>query len=205
MKVGSEIVPGILQTESYTRGMLTGQGSDPDGKPAEDLVRVRRDRQTALTRQNPAHFSFVLSESALRRMIGSPKVMAEQLHHLAEVALRPNVDIQVIPFDTLSYDSVGYDFTVWRFDHDAATDIVYIEMYDNAVYLDKPPETVRRYTELQRWLQAIALGPVESRNFIRELANQFRCETRPEGLDPCPPHPSRPHHRTREQHPHRPT
>ncbi|MDQ4032969.1 MAG: DUF5753 domain-containing protein [Actinomycetota bacterium] len=94
MQVGSEIVPGNLQTESYTRAMFLGQGSHPDHQDMEDTVRVRRDRQALLTRQNPAQFTFVLSESVLRREIGGPKVMAEQLRHLAELALRPNVDIQ---------------------------------------------------------------------------------------------------------------
>ncbi|MGH3921119.1 MAG: helix-turn-helix domain-containing protein [Pseudonocardiaceae bacterium] len=173
MQIGSEVVPGNLQTERYTRAMVSDRGSYPDHKTVEDIVRVRRDRQALLTRESPARFSFVLSESALRRMIGGPKVMAEQLRHLAELALLPPVDIQVIPFDTLSYEPLGYDFTVLRFDHDTTTDIVYIDMYDNAVYLDKPLEAVRQYVELQRRLQAIALGPVESRNFMVELAGQF--------------------------------
>lgn len=173
MQVGSEIVPGNLQTENYTRAMFLGQGSFPDHQTMEDTVRVRRDRQALLTREDAAQFSFVLSESALRRVIGNPKVMAEQLRHLAELSLLPTVDIQVIPFDTLSYEPLRYAFTVLRFDHDSATDIVYIEMYDNGVYLDKPPEAVRSYVELQRRLQAIALGPVESRNFMVELAGQF--------------------------------
>jgi hypothetical protein len=166
-------VPGNLQTEGYTRAMFLGQGSHPEHQVVEDTVRVRRDRQALLTRENPAQFSFVLSESALRRVIGGSKVMAEQLRHLAELALLPHVDIQVIPFDTLSYESLSYAFTVLRFDHNSATDIVYIEMYDDGVCLDKPPEVVRRYVELQRRLQAIALGPVESRNFMVELAGQF--------------------------------
>ncbi|HET9255368.1 MAG TPA: helix-turn-helix transcriptional regulator [Pseudonocardiaceae bacterium] len=173
MQVASEIVPGNLQTERYTRAMVSGRGSYPDHQTVEDIVRVRRERQVLLTRQDAAQFIFVLSESALRRVIGGSKAMAEQLRHLAEVSLLPNVDIQLIPFDTLSYEPLGYDFTVLRFDHDSTTDIVYIEMYDNGVYLDKPAETVRQYVELQRRLQAIALGPVESRNFMVELAGQF--------------------------------
>ncbi len=173
MQVGSEIVPGNLQTEGYTRAMFLGQGSYPEHKTVEDTVRVRRDRQALLTREDAAQFSFVLSESVLRRVIGGPKVMAEQLRHLAELALLPTVDIQVIPFDTLFYESLSYAFTVLRFDHDSATDIVYIEMYDDGLCLDKPPEVVRRYVDLQRRLQAIALGPVESRNFMVELAGQF--------------------------------
>ncbi|HKR50470.1 MAG TPA: Scr1 family TA system antitoxin-like transcriptional regulator, partial [Pseudonocardiaceae bacterium] len=67
MQVGSEIVPGNLQTEAYTRAMFLGQGSHADHQTMEDTVRVRRDRQTLLTREDPAQFSFVLSESVLRR------------------------------------------------------------------------------------------------------------------------------------------
>lgn len=172
MQVGSEIVPGNLQTENYTRAMFLGQGSHPDHKTMEDTVRVRKDRHALLTRENAAQFIFVLSESVLRREISGPKVMAEQLRHLAELSLLPNVDIQVIPFDTLSYEPLRYAFHVLRFDYDSATDIVYVELYDDGFCLDKP-ETVRRYSDLQRRLQAIALGPVESRNLIVELAGQF--------------------------------
>ncbi len=170
-QVGSEIVPGNLQTESYTRAMFLGQGSHPDHQTIENTVRVRKDRQALLTRQKPAHFTFVLSESVLRRVIGGPKLMAEQLRHLAELALRPNVDIQVIPFDSLSYEPLSYDFMVLRFDPDTATDIASVETYDDGFCLDKP-EKVCRYAELQRRLQAIALGPAESRNLLVELAGQ---------------------------------
>ena len=160
------------------------QAAESLGKAANKISRVENGRVgiskadlnellRMLTRENPAQFIFALSESTLRRVIGGPKVMAEQLRHLAELALLPTVDIQVIPFDTLSYKPLGYDFTVLRFDHDSATDIIYIDMYDNGVYLDKPSEAVRQYVELQRRLQAIALGPVESRNFMVELAGQF--------------------------------
>ncbi len=173
MMVGSEIVPGILQTADYTRGMFAGRGDDPNGKIAEDTVRVRQDRQAILSWDKPPRFSFVLSESALRREIGGSEVMAAQLRYLAEVALSDHVSIQVIPFDTASYGDMGYDFVLFRFDEDTSTDIVYIEIYGDALYLDKPPETVHRYTELLGRLYGIALGPVESRTFILELADQF--------------------------------
>lgn len=64
--------------------------------------------------------------------------MAYQLRHLAELSRLPTVDIQVIPLDTLSYEPLRYAFTVLRFDHDSATDVVYIEMYDNGVILGLP-------------------------------------------------------------------
>lgn len=173
MMVGSEVLPGILQTEDYVRGVFAGRGDDPNGKAVEDTVRVRQARQSVLTRENAPHFSFVLSESALRRQIGGAEVMTAQLQHVAEMALLPNVTVQVLPFDTRSYVDAGYDFVIFRFDQDTSTDIVYIEIYGDAIYLDKPPEAVRRYTDLLSRLYGVALGPVESRNFTLELASQF--------------------------------
>jgi transcriptional regulator with XRE-family HTH domain len=173
MVVGSEVIPGNLQTEDYTRGIFAGGGNDPNTQDVDDHIRLRQARQAILTRPNAPQCSFVLSESALRRRIGDAKVMATQLDHLAELALLPNVTIQIIPFGTQSYVDVGSDFTIFRFDEDTSTDIVYLEIYGDALYLDKPPEIVRRYTDLMSRLHRIALGPVESRIFILDLAHQI--------------------------------
>ncbi|GAA3037187.1 transcriptional regulator [Actinokineospora globicatena] len=173
MKVDTEIVSGILQTDSYIRAMFGAQGADPTDHVADDTLRVRADRRTLLTKENAARFAFVLSESALRRQIGGPAVMAEQLRHLVEVAVLPNVTLQVIPFDSQSYDYLSTTFTIFRFGHEMANDIVYLEMYSDAAYLDKPPETVRRYSELFGRLQGVALGPVESRHLVATVAEEY--------------------------------
>ena len=170
MEVGTEIVPGILQTDSYIRAMFDAQGVDPADRIVEDTLRVRADRRELLTGENAARFGFVLSESALRRRIGDAAVMGEQLRHLAEVAMLPNVTLQVIPFDSRSYEHLSTNFTLFRFGHEVANDIVYLEMYSDAAYLDKPPETVRRYAELFGRLQGVALGPVESRHLLEDVA-----------------------------------
>lgn len=173
MRVGSEVLPGNLQTEDYIRGIFAGGGNDPNSRDVEDHIRLRQERQAILNRENPPQFTFVLSESALRRQIGGRDVMRAQLAHVAEVALLPNVTIQIVPFDTRSYADVGSDFTIFRFEQDTSTDIVYLEIYGDALYLDKPPEVVRRYTELLSQLYRVALGPVESRIFILNLVRQM--------------------------------
>ncbi|HEX6351367.1 helix-turn-helix transcriptional regulator [Actinophytocola sp.] len=176
MEVRSEIITGILQTDAYIRAMFDAQGVDPADRIVDDTLRVRADRRRLLTRENAARFAFVLSESALRRRIGGPGVMAEQLRHLAEAALLPNVTLHVIPFDSRSYEHLCTDFTLFRFGHEMANDIVYVEMYSDAAYLDKPPEMVRRYSELVGRLQGVALGPVESRHLVETVAEQYAAE-----------------------------
>ena len=41
--------------------------------------------------------SYVLDQSALYRLVGSPEIMTAQLRHLLDVAARPNVVLQVMP------------------------------------------------------------------------------------------------------------
>lgn len=182
MEVRSEIITGILQTDDYIRAMFAAQGADPADQSVEDTLRVRADRRNLLMREKAARFAFVLSESALRRRIGGSVVMAEQLRHLAEVAMLPNVTLQVIPFDSQSYQQMSTNFTLFRFGNEMANDIVYLEMYSDAAYLDKPPETIRRYAELFGRLQGVALGPVESRHLVEAVAEEYAAG-RPRGVD----------------------
>lgn len=172
MDVCSEIIPGILQTPAYTRAMYTAQGFHPDDQQIEDTILIRSERKKLLTSENPPSYYLVLSESALVRRIGGQAIMAEQLRHLADLALLPCMTLQVIPFDAQSYQHLATVFTVFRFGRDMGEDIVYIELFDDAAYLDKP-ETVRKYPDLFDRLRGVALGPVESRNFVLGLAGRF--------------------------------
>lgn len=55
-------------------------------------------RQQSLARTPPPQVYAVLDESCIRQHVGGPGVMAEQLDHLAMIADRPNVVVQVAPF-----------------------------------------------------------------------------------------------------------
>lgn len=91
-------VPGLLQTEAYARAVLE---MFPD--VTEDIVSERlagrMSRQLILTREDPPPpvLCALIDESALNREIGGPKVMRDQLLHLAAVSRRPNVTVQIIP------------------------------------------------------------------------------------------------------------
>lgn len=111
------VIPGLLQTESYSRALLTGRiGSQPED--VEARVRARMDRQGVITREDdPAEFLAVMDEGVLHRAVGGAKVMAEQLEHLIEVCGWPNVVIQVIPAATAVHDGVnGGGFAIADFE-----------------------------------------------------------------------------------------
>ncbi|GAB2884565.1 helix-turn-helix domain-containing protein [Streptomyces mayteni] len=166
----AELVPGILQTEAYVRALHVTAPQFKDGD-LDRQIRVRMERVGIVDRPDAPQVNFILSESALRRNVGGPQVMREQREFLANVAQRPNVQLQILPFDSESYETATFGFTVLRFDHDASTDVVYLEDYMDANYLDRP-DAVRAYSALWDRLQAAALGPVESRRLILRVADE---------------------------------
>lgn len=166
----SEVVPGVLQAESYVRAILaTAQPAVADDE-VERRVKLRIARSAVLDSPDAA-LHFILSESGLRRNVGGDAVMAEQLDHLQKVAEKINVQLQVLPFAARTFSEATYGFTLMRFDHDTTSDVVYLEDYTDAAYLDQP-EPVRAYNSLWNRLSASALGQVESRDLIRNIADE---------------------------------
>jgi transcriptional regulator with XRE-family HTH domain len=165
-----EVVPGILQIESYIRAMNVTAHPRVSDEAMEQQLKVRVGRQAIIDQSNAPTLNFILSESAIRRNIGDATVMREQLRHLAEVAELPNVELQVLPFEAQTFGAAWVGFTIMRFDHDAASDVVYLEDYTDATYLDRP-DGVQAYAGLWNRLQAAAMGQVESRHMILRLAD----------------------------------
>ncbi|MGA9693592.1 MAG: helix-turn-helix transcriptional regulator [Pseudonocardiaceae bacterium] len=165
-----EVVPGILQTEAYIRAMNATAHPRITDEEVNRQVKVRLERQAVLD-QPGTTLSFILSESALRRNIGDATIMRQQLIHLAEAAERPNVEMQVLPFDAQTFGAAWIGFTILRFDHDATSDVIYVETYTDGDYRDSQDD-VQAYTALWNRLQAAAMGQVESRNLIIRLADE---------------------------------
>ena len=171
-----EVIPGLLQTENYIQALFeNGQSGGADDDMEHDVL-ARKDRQTVFTEENRPQLAFILSESCLRRNIGGPEVMREQLLHLVDMARRRNVHIQVLPFNARTYaGQVAYRFTLLNIPASGLTaplDFAYVESHDDARYLDAHDD-VSSYRALWDRLQAAALGPVESREFIAEVAEQM--------------------------------
>jgi hypothetical protein len=143
----------------------------------DEVVAARRQRQSILTRDDSPSVSFVLSESCLRRTYGDRAIMAGQLHRLAELADLPNVQLQVLPFNNTSpviYASLNFALLNIPGPGIASPlNFVYVEQYDDARYLDDD-DRVQAYEQLWGYIQAAALGPVDSLEFIGKVAEQYR-------------------------------
>jgi hypothetical protein len=110
------VLHGLLQTEAYARAILE---TSPDAASEVTRVRLasRMDRQRrVLDRGDPPQAAFIVDQLSLYREAGSPEVMAAQCAHLASLAARANVTIQVHPAvahpagasEFIIADSAGY-------------------------------------------------------------------------------------------------
>jgi transcriptional regulator with XRE-family HTH domain len=92
------LIPGLLQTEAYARAVLETH-PNTSAEVVEERVAARMARQVILDRDDPPPplLWVLLDEQVLTREIGGPKVMHGQLTHLAGLARRPNITVQVIP------------------------------------------------------------------------------------------------------------
>jgi hypothetical protein len=84
-----------------------------------------------------------MDEAAVRRMVGGRDVMRAQLERLQREAARPNVTVQVIPFDAGSHPGMDGAFVVLEFSGPHDQRIVYIDSAAGGLFLEEEVELRR--------------------------------------------------------------
>ncbi|GAA1224857.1 helix-turn-helix transcriptional regulator [Kitasatospora nipponensis] len=164
-------VPGLLQTESYARAVIRlGFRTAPEAE-IERRVEVRMRRQRLLAGPDAPRLLTVVDEAALRRPCGGPEVMRGQLARLLELAEQPWLELQVMPlgFDGLSAESGA--FSLLGFPEPDLPDVVYLEQFTTALYLDRPREVAEYSATLDR-LRADSLSPARSLELLGSLLQE---------------------------------
>jgi transcriptional regulator with XRE-family HTH domain len=100
------VIPGLLQTEDYARAILSTRIGDTEDE-IDEMVAARMERQHILARDKPPTLWVIVDEGVLRRAVGGPEVMAEQIVHLGEMARQPGIVIQVIPLATGAHQGLN--------------------------------------------------------------------------------------------------
>ncbi|MEU6741749.1 helix-turn-helix domain-containing protein [Streptosporangium sandarakinum] len=166
------VVPGLMQTEAYARAVIEVTTVTHAPPEVDEKVTVRISRQQLLHGPGePIQLVSVLDEAVLRRQVGGPKVMREQLEHLVDLGKLPNVEIRVIPFSAGAHAAMDGPFCLLGFPEPGDLDLVYLEQAASGLVLEDPDE-VRRYTLMFGSLTAMALRADASAAFIAELAKK---------------------------------
>jgi transcriptional regulator with XRE-family HTH domain len=169
----NEVIPGLLQAESYARCIIANYGLIEPIAPGliERLVKVRVQRQLVLDREPPIELSVVLDESILRRRIGDERVMYAQLRHLCDLADRPNITIRILPLDA-QHTVLGPSFVIFHFVSDADAilqDVVASEQLKTVFTVEGEQEAYLHSLVFQALVRA-SLDPAASRALILETA-----------------------------------
>lgn len=168
-----DVLPGLLQTDAYVRALLAAELRSYPDEEVERMVTVRMKRQERLAEDDPLRTWFVLNEDSLRRLVGGPAVMRQQLHHLLLLSRRDKVEIQVLPFEAGAHPAISNaGFTILGFPEQLDPDVVYMELRTGSIYLEQPLE-IDTYVLAFDQLRARALGPDESRSLIAEVADRI--------------------------------
>lgn len=160
----TQLIPGLLQTPDYAESLLKG-GRFTSPEIIEQKVEARMARREILVRRTPSRLRTIIDEVALRRAIGGPVVLKEQLSYLHYMAQLPNIDVQVLPADTGSHAGPCAPFTILSFPDPLDLPIVYIDTASNGLFLEEPDE-VEAHSATFGDVQGSAMSTARSADLI---------------------------------------
>lgn len=167
------VVPGLLQHERYARALIdsadevTGTATAP-----EKALGVRLRRQDTLDRADPLELHAVIDEAVLHREIGGVEVLRDQLSHLLELAARPHITVQVVPFAVGRYYSMNGPVIIVDYPGVDEVPGVYLEYPGDGAWIENPDD-VARFTTMFDNVVKLALSPADTTTLITNRVNDL--------------------------------
>ena len=166
-----EFVPGLLQTEDYAAACFKAAYPSASATVIDRQVAARMARQQLMDRDDSPELWTVLNDAALRRIGALPgQAKRRQLDHILNAANRPNVTVQVLPFEVGPHPGQNGGFTIIRFPHPGG-EVVHLDTLTGSVYLEEPQQ-LDSYDHVFQHLMAEALNKAESLRHIERLMKQ---------------------------------
>ncbi|WP_276330299.1 helix-turn-helix domain-containing protein [Actinomadura madurae] len=158
----NSVVPGLAQTPAYALAMLRGNQEAVDARIGRQAVLTRDDGLTSPT------VLFLLDEHVLYNLVGTAQTMEEQLEHLLEVGLLPNITIQVV-LGSGEHEGVLGSFVVATMED--RSEVAYIEAAVRGITTDNPTDlSILARTLVE--LRSRALTQAMSRELIRKVIQE---------------------------------
>ncbi|MCL8015076.1 helix-turn-helix transcriptional regulator [Streptomyces sp. AS02] len=170
------LIPGLLQTPAYARAVNRAHAPTAPEETIEEWVDGTMARTRLLAHPTKPLLWAVLDEAALRRVTGGRAVMAEALHHVAGLARRGRVIVQVLPFSAGAHKAMEGSLKLMDFED--APPLVYFEGVGTG-RLEDDPATVTRLRFTFELLMASALSPEKSLALIEAVAQDYAHEEHP--------------------------
>jgi transcriptional regulator with XRE-family HTH domain len=168
------VVPGLVETADYARAVHERTIDRPSDETIEQMIEVRRGRQTILTREDPPPpcFQAVVDEGALHRVVGSPAIMSAALERVIQACELPNVSIRVLSYEAGAHPALDSTFVLLQF-RDPLPAMVYVEGLLGQMWLEKPQEA-ERYKQVFEFLQKMSMSQSASIKLLAKLAAVYK-------------------------------
>ncbi|MEU0738322.1 helix-turn-helix transcriptional regulator [Streptomyces sp. NPDC006134] len=165
------LFPGLLQTEPYIRAVIRATHPLESPEKTDEKVRARLGRARIFDDDTTPEYWVVLHESLIRHPILPPAEMAEHLDRVVELARRPRITPQVLPWNRGAHPLMQGTAKVMTFPD--APPLIYTESPYSGDTIDEPP-LVKQYRKAYDRLRAAALPPEASLAMIEEAAEDYR-------------------------------
>lgn len=167
----STYVPGLLQTRNYSTAIQGASEMRLAPEEIQQLVDIRMKRQEILSRPQPPHLWAILDESVIRRVVGSPESMRDQLGHLLEANASQHITLQVLPFSKGAHGAALGSFVILG-GAEASLDVVYVDLHVGPLFMEKDEE-LDRYRLAFDYLRAQALDMAASSALIERVRKEM--------------------------------
>lgn len=170
-------VPALLQTEAYTKAIISSIAPKMDPDILRQRVEVRMRRQERLEGDRRPRYRALLDEAVLHRTIGGREVMAAQLTKVLEAEKQGRVTFQVVPFEHGAQVAQDSNFILFEFEQgsertSSLSPVVFVEGLTGNQYLEKQVD-IDRYREAIEYLRDSALTPRDSIQRVTEMRNTY--------------------------------
>ncbi|MEV0806419.1 helix-turn-helix transcriptional regulator [Micromonospora sp. NPDC050200] len=165
------VVPGLLQTAAYARALFRSVGLF-DEEEVERRAAARLERQAVLTGERPPQLVAVLDEHVLRRPVGGPLVMREQLLRLVKVVTEhPRGGCRSCPPRSARI-RVSPEPSCWLATLPTGEDVAYLDDQLKGKVIDHTEDVLAVRTSWES-IQGEALPPRQSIELLAKVAESW--------------------------------
>ncbi|WP_394434381.1 helix-turn-helix domain-containing protein [Streptomyces sp. SGAir0957] len=164
-------IPGLLQTEDYARAVFSYQVPPLAVDDVELRARHRVHRRVVIEGPDPITYRAVIHEAALRIRVADRPAARAQLNRVLELSEADHITVRVIPFDI---DGFAGAWSAMMYVGGAVPklDTAVCDSSNGTAFIDSEAQ-LGAFRTLLRKVEAVALEPERSRDFIHALAKEL--------------------------------
>lgn len=164
------LIPGVCQTDAYARALFRAYQPNYTAEELDEAVVIRTKRGRILDGSSRPVIWTMLDESVLRRQVGGPGVMTEQLHKVADLAESGRLRLHVMPYSVGAHAIMEGYLTLMSFED--SSPVAYVEGFLTGNLMDDPAQVAISQSNYALALSD-ALSRQESLALVRAAAEEY--------------------------------